>query len=257
MDQKDIILHHLKEIEQEEDVKILLAVESGSRAWGFSSPDSDWDVRFLYIHRPEWYLSIREGRDVVERMYDDETDASGWDLKKALRLMGQSNSSLFEWLDSPIVYRRDDDFMEDFRDLAKLYFNPAKVLAKYRGLYINHNERYLQDNDFPLKRFLYYLRGVLACRWVEQFRTMPPVLFAELVDTLVDDSDIKERIAHILDLKSRSNEHNNMPVDPVLRDYANNIADYYAELDLTPLAMEYPGDEKSNRFFYDSVLKLL
>jgi predicted nucleotidyltransferase len=88
------ISKHLREIEEQHRIKILYAVESGSRAWGFSSPDSDWDVRFIYVHEPEWYFHIEEQKDTIEQMFPDETDMSGWDLKKALRLFKSSNPSL-------------------------------------------------------------------------------------------------------------------------------------------------------------------
>ena len=102
------IIEELQKIEETEDVKIIMAVESGSRAWGFASPDSDYDVRFIYVHEPEWYFHIEEQKDTIEQMFPDETDMSGWDLKKALRLFKSSNPSLFEWLHSPIIYQMDE-----------------------------------------------------------------------------------------------------------------------------------------------------
>lgn len=91
-----LIVDKLHEIEAEEGVRILLAVESGSRAWGFASPDSDYDVRFLYVRRAEDYLRLDAVRDVIERPIDDELDINGWDLQKALRLLYKSNPTLFE-----------------------------------------------------------------------------------------------------------------------------------------------------------------
>ena len=102
---EDIIRKKLKEIEQKENVKIIMAVESGSRAWGFASPDSDYDVRFVYVRRPEDYLRLEKTKDVIEWQLDDVLDINGWDLKKALQLMHDSNPSIFEWCASPIVYQ--------------------------------------------------------------------------------------------------------------------------------------------------------
>ena len=102
---EDIISKKLKEIEQKENVKIIMAVESGSRAWGFASPDSDYDVRFVYVRRPEDYLRLEKTKDVIEWQLDDVLDINGWDLKKALQLMHDSNPSIFEWCASPIVYQ--------------------------------------------------------------------------------------------------------------------------------------------------------
>ncbi|MDO8433705.1 MAG: nucleotidyltransferase domain-containing protein, partial [Candidatus Binatus sp.] len=97
----------LESLEYAENMVVLLAVESGSRAWGFSSTDSDYDVRFIYIRRPEWYLSIdlENQRDVIEQPLADEIDLSGWDIRKALKLFHKSNPPLLEWLQCPVVYR--------------------------------------------------------------------------------------------------------------------------------------------------------
>ena len=106
----------LRRIEEEENIKILLAVESGSRAWGFASPDSDYDVRFIYIRRMEDYLKLEKVRDVIELPMDDVLDMNGWDLQKTLRLLYKSNPTLFEWFSSPIVYQ-ETEFADKFRDL--------------------------------------------------------------------------------------------------------------------------------------------
>ena len=98
----------LRRIEEEESIKILLAVESGSRAWGFASPDSDYDVRFIYIRRMEDYLKLEKVRDVIELPMDDVLDMNGWDLQKTLRLLYKSNPTLFEWFSSPIVYQETE-----------------------------------------------------------------------------------------------------------------------------------------------------
>lgn len=111
----------LKELEREYDMRVLLAVESGSRAWGFASPDSDFDVRFIYVHKPEFYLRLEERRDVIEVPVDDTWDVSGWDLDKTLRLLFRSNPTLFEWLNSPITYF-EDGFRERIAPCAKRFF---------------------------------------------------------------------------------------------------------------------------------------
>ena len=117
----------LREIKEQHHIKILYAVESGSRAWGFSSPDSDWDVRFIYVHEPEWYFHIEEQKDTIEQMFPDETDMSGWDLKKTLRLFKSSNPSLFEWLNSPIIYQMDEQFIQEIRQMETQYFKPCST----------------------------------------------------------------------------------------------------------------------------------
>lgn len=120
---QNLICKKLQEIEKKENVKILLAVESGSRAWGFESPDSDYDVRFIYVRQKEDYLRLDKIRDVIELPLNDVLDMNGWDLQKALRLLHKSNPTLFEWLASPIVYL-ETPFAEELRAIMPKYFFP-------------------------------------------------------------------------------------------------------------------------------------
>ncbi len=110
----------LKKIEREHKVKILYAIESGSRVWGFASQDSDFDVRFIYVHHKDWYLSIESKRDVIEMPLEGDLDINGWDLTKALGLFRKSNPPLYEWLQSPIVY------LKPHTSILNLSNRPAK-----------------------------------------------------------------------------------------------------------------------------------
>lgn len=125
---REKIQEQLRRIEESENIKILLAVESGSRAWGFASPDSDYDVRFVYIRRPEDYLRLDVVRDVIELPIDDVLDINGWDLQKTLRLLHKSNPTLFEWFSSPIVYQKTE-FADKFRELMMHYFSSKGQLS--------------------------------------------------------------------------------------------------------------------------------
>lgn len=167
-------------IEAEEEVRVLYAVESGSRAWGFASPDSDYDVRFLYAHRPEWYLGLRRRRDVIERPIERDLDLAGWDLPKALRLFGKSNPPLLEWLRSPAVYLETGSLAERLRDLARRTASPSSCLHHYLHMAEGNHREYLQGEQVWLKKYLYVLRAVLACRWIEAHCTPPPVEFDAL-----------------------------------------------------------------------------
>lgn len=224
---KTNILKHLESIEQEYDVRILLAVESGSRAWGFESVNSDWDVRFIYVHEPEWYFKVEPQRDVIERMYDDGVDLAGWELRKALALLGRSNPSVFEWLHSPLVYYLDNEFEARLKGVEKRFFNPVKNMYHYNHIYNKHNERYLKQEKCELKRFLYYLRGILACKWLESNETLPPVRFEGLVNATVDDAEIARKIKTLIELKRGKKECDMDVVDFQLREYAYHWADYY------------------------------
>ena len=123
----DIINKKLKEIEEKENIKILLAVESGSRAWGFASSDSDYDVRFIYVRNQKEYLRLNDIRDVIEWQLDETLDINGWDIKKALLLLKKSNPTLFEWWNSPIIYKKNDVF-SNFDKYLESYFSSKKLM---------------------------------------------------------------------------------------------------------------------------------
>ena len=187
------ILQRLDEIESKYDVKVLFAVESGSRAWGFASKDSDYDVRFIYIHRKEWYLSLIEGRDVIEELDPDGVlDLAGWDLKKALLLMSKGNCAFAEWLNSPFTYYKDMAFFESISTLKDEYFRKVSAVNHYYHMAMNHDKRYLEKRGCELKRFMYHLRGLLAAKWAAIHDTYPPVLFNDLVEKMVqEDAAVK------------------------------------------------------------------
>ena len=219
------ILERLSEIESRYDVKVLLAVESGSRAWGFASKDSDYDVRFVYIHRKEWYLQLLEGRDVIEELDPDGVmDFAGWDLKKSLLLMGKGNCGFAEWLNSPTIYCRDDDFFQGISTLKSDYFRKISAVNHYYHMAMNHDKRYLEKRGCEMKRFMYHLRGLLAAKWAAIHGTYPPVLFEELMEKMVEEENIKNEIGKLVELKRESREHNTTIVNDDLVNYANRIA---------------------------------
>ena len=147
----------LQRIETTDDVRVLFAVESGSRAWGFASRDSDWDVRFVYIRRPGWYLSVQRRRDVLEYPLDSDLDVSGWDVKKALGLFAKSNPPLLEWLRSPIVYREAFSLAQTLRTLSAQYFSSRSVLHHYFHMAEGNYREYLQGDPVRVKKYFYVL----------------------------------------------------------------------------------------------------
>ncbi|MDR0503592.1 MAG: nucleotidyltransferase domain-containing protein [Treponema sp.] len=177
----EFVRSRLLQIEDEHKVKILYAVESGSRAWGFESRDSDYDIRFIYAHKKEWYLNILPKRDVIEYPIVDDFDYSGWDLRKALFLMNKSNPVLFEWLRSPIVYFRDDFFYDTMTRLSKKYFYPVSSVYHYLHMADGNYRHYLQEDFVKIKKYFYVLRPVLACMWIEYFKEPPPMEFEKLL----------------------------------------------------------------------------
>lgn len=199
-----IILDNLKAIEAKEGVKILLAIESGSRAWGFASPDSDYDVRFIYVRKTQDYLKLQGQRDVIEWVLDDVLDINGWDLDKALRLLHKSNPTLLEWLRSPIVYHISPE-IEGLGELAKQYFEPKKAVFHYLKMAENNYKNYLLDEQVRAKKYFYALRPILAALWILNRQTIPPIEFDQLVEAeLVED--LKPVVADLLAIKQNLSE---------------------------------------------------
>lgn len=155
----------LAQVEKKKKIKILYACETGSRAWGFPSPDSDYDVRFIYIHERDWYLSLSQRKDTIEHM-DGEMDITGWDLKKSLALLKKSNAPLIERFQSPIEYFQDTDFKSDFNELIKAYYSPTAVFYHHYSLAQKFWEELKDKEEIKLKSYFYLIRSLLSCHWI-------------------------------------------------------------------------------------------
>jgi len=215
---REIVTNKLLQIEKEHDVTILYAVESGSRAWGFESVDSDYDVRFIYAHPTKWYLSILPKKDVIEYPIIDDFDYSGWDLRKALFLMNKSNPVLFEWLKSPIVYHKDSYFYEIMEQLVNAYFSPISSVYHYLHMARGNYREYLQTEQVKMKKYFYVLRPVLSCMWIERFNETPPLEFEKLITQITDDELLKE-VTHLLVRKKSGVELGLEPKIQVICDF--------------------------------------
>ena len=128
---EELVLMKIREIEEKENIKVLHVIESGSRAWGFASPDSDYDVRFIYVRNKDFYLSLRETRDFIDWELNEVLDINGWDLKKALQHFHKSNATLFEWSNSPVVYYTTDEWKNIYDSVADKYFACKSALYHY------------------------------------------------------------------------------------------------------------------------------
>ncbi|MCI8212205.1 nucleotidyltransferase [Pseudomonas sp. S25] len=202
---RERVLEELQRIEREHNVSVLYACESGSRAWGFASTDSDYDVRFVYVERPEWFVQVDVPRDVIERPLDDELDISGWELRKTLGLLRKSNPTLLEWLDSPLVYRSEAPATQRLRELAEAFYSPPAARNHYLSMAKKNFRGYLQGEDVRFKKYFYVLRPLLAVRWIDQGRGRPPMTFADLLTT-VDDQALLDEVAELLVLKRNAGE---------------------------------------------------
>src|ERR1700761_5948941 len=201
----ETILQTINTLEKENQVQILFACESGSRAWGFASPDSDYDVRFIYLQPRNNYLSIHERRDVIELPVNEILDVNGWDIRKALQLFLKSNAPLYEWLQSPIVYKEDSGFAAELRKLMPVYFSHRAGCHHYLSMTRNTFENDLQDPEVKLKKYFYALRPALACRWILEKRAVPPMEFHQL-RTLVTDAGWQQEVDVLLARKKVAGE---------------------------------------------------
>lgn len=214
---REVILEKLKEIEEKEQVKILHAVESGSRAWGFASPDSDYDVRFIYVHPTEYYLKLEKTRDVIEWQLDETLDINGWDLRKALVLLHKSNPTLFEWNNSPIIYRTTPLWAEISEQIGQ-YFSCKSGLYHYLSTANGNYQEYLQGEQVRLKKYFYVLRPILACKWILDKHCPPPMLFSELMEEELEPT-LKPLVEQLLEQKKNSLEIGKGPQIPELNQY--------------------------------------
>jgi predicted nucleotidyltransferase len=213
------IMRALREIESREDVAVLYACESGSRGWGFPSPDSDYDVRFVYVRRLDRYLTLEPVRDVIEQPVSGEIDINGWDLRKALQLLRDSNPTLLEWLRSPIVYARNEAFAARLRVAAESAFSPVRGYHHYVSMAKRNLREHLSGEEVRHKKYLYVLRPLLAARWIREQRGAPPMRFAELAEATIDDPVLVAEINALLAVKMRAGEAATSLRRPALHDF--------------------------------------
>jgi uncharacterized protein len=215
------ILARIRNAEIEHNVKVLYAVESGSRAWGFASPNSDFDVRFVYVRPKKWYLTIdvEDKRDVIEYPIVDEIDINGWDLRKALKLLWRSNPAIIEWLQSPIVYVDDGVFAAAARDLIPRVYSIEKGIYHYRSMAKTNYRGYLKEELVPIKKYFYVLRPLLSIRWLEKYRQPAPIEFHKLRELIQDNNNINAEIEALLERKKQSQEKEIAPAIKLLNEF--------------------------------------
>ncbi len=211
------IQQKLLEIEEKENVKVLHAVESGSRAWGFASPDSDYDVRFIYIRKKEDYLRLNEPKDFIEWQLDEVLDINGWDLKKALKQFHKGNATLFEWSNSPIVYKTTEIWKQIY-EVAKDYFSVKGAAYHYYGTANSTYTQYLQEKEVKYKKYFYALRPLLAGRYIKECQCPPPVLFDDLMKMDIPQ-ELRDGIVQLLEIKKKRDEKEKGMQVPIVQDF--------------------------------------
>lgn len=225
---KQAIQEKLTHITHTEPLHFLLAVESGSRAWGFASPDSDYDVRAIYIRPQPYYLQIDEAKDTFEFIENQWFDVGGWDIRKALRLLRKSNATLLEWLRSPIIYTQDDDFTGRLNALAPQYVQAAALLHHYRGIAGNALKAMDLAHPVKLKKWFYVLRPLLAARWAVKQGGIPPMTLAELMSEW--QTDCAAQIADLVAIKAEQDESYLHTLSPELQRLTVDLYNEVSEL---------------------------
>jgi uncharacterized protein len=229
---KKKIMQLLGMVESKEEVQVLFAVESGSRAWGFPSLDSDYDVRFVYIHKNDWYLSIDTDlrRDVIERPLTELIDLSGWDIRKTLRLFAKANPPLIEWLSSPIIYKNEYDFQQRLKRLLPTYYEPRTCIYHYHHMANRNYRDYLKGTNVWTKKYLYVLRPLLATRWIEQNRGPVPMSFHDLLVTIHDHKELITALTNLVERKMNGDELDRGPAIPILDSFVIEEMERQSEL---------------------------
>ena len=249
---KEIITAKIAELEQKENVRVIHAIESGSRAWGFASPDSDYDVRFIYVRPKEFYLRLDKTRDVIEWQLDETLDINGWDLHKALRLLHSSNPTLFEWSNSPIIYKTTDEWAKVQTEINN-YFSAKSGLYHYLSTANSNYREFLKGDMVKLKKYFYVVRPLLACKWILDKKCPPPMLFIELVEAEIE-ANMKPIIYDLLKVKMKTPEVGEGKRNDRLNEYIDeNLVSLKTMIDAMP--REHKADWNRLNELFLSIVK--
>ncbi len=217
-----LILHHLHRIAQEKNIRILYACETGSRGWGFASPDSDYDIRFIYVHPRDQYLSISNPTDTITTIFEDGgeiLDFNAWDLRKILHHLRKSNATPLEWLQSPIIYEQEGNFREELWTLAPQFFNPQSAVHHYLGICHNSIRSGITEGQIKIKKYFYILRPLLAAKWAAERQTIPPMEFKYLLTQIENDAPLMAAIHQLWAEKEKAVEGEVIPLVPIIQDF--------------------------------------
>lgn len=225
---EDLVGRKLKEIEERENIRVLHAAESGSRAWGIASPDSDYDVRFVYVRPMDFYLKLQDKKDFIDWELNQVLDINGWDITKALQHFYKSNATLYEWGNSPIIYKTTPQW-EKIMKLAEEYFSGKSAMYHYYGTARKNYEAYLMEDMVKYKKYFYVLRPILACKWIEKKKCPPPVLFQTLAEEILE-KEMKPAVDRLVEAKLQMTESEKRGKIQELNDYIQEKLEYYQAL---------------------------
>jgi uncharacterized protein len=220
-----LIQKHLQIFAAEHGIRILFACETGSRGWGFASPDSDFDIRFVFVHPKEKYLSLQAPLEQVSTIFEDGgevLDFNAWELRKFLRLFGQSNATPFEWLQSPIIYGEEAGFKAGLWPFADRYFSPRAGIHHYLGICKSSMKAGIEGDTINIKKYFYILRPLLAASWAADKGTVPPMEFAPLLAQIESNRPVWDAVQLLLKQKEQTNEGERIPLVPVLQTFIDS-----------------------------------
>ena len=250
---RNSIIAALNELENDHSCHVLFACESGSRAWGFASLDSDFDVRFIYKKPLDWYLQLDASADSIDIMLPDDLDLCGWDLRKALTLFSKGNVCLFEWLGSPEIYYRDDVFHDQLKGLIPYYFNPKKALYHYLSTAKKMQEKHLTSDHVNVKKIFYIIRPLLACKWIIKSSTMPPTEFEPLYLNNDIPQAIRQHIQDLLLTKNSSSEKDRVTLPSALLNWINFTTDSIINISNKMDSIEKPAIDPLNQLLISNI----
>lgn len=227
---KDKIKKLLENIEKENGIKILFAIENGSRSWGMASKDSDYDVRFVFCRNVKKYISLSKEKDVITAAFDENLkkcpvqgsliDISGFDIFKYLKLLYSSNPTTLEWLNSHIVYLGNNNL--PLREYMNKNFNRIRLFKHYFSLFKNNYREFIeQDKRITYKKYLYSMRGILNAEYVYNFDTLPPLDLKKTADDLkkLIPEEVYSKLKEVIEIKSKGLERETILKIPVFDEF--------------------------------------
>lgn len=244
------IINKLRDIEQQQQVKILFAVESGSRGWQFPSTDSDYDVRFIYVRPFNYYLSVIDRRYDLNFPISEDLDIYGWDIRKVLQLMLKSNATPFEWLQSPVVYHQLPGFQEQLWALCAHYFSQRANIHHYLGIAKGALDTIVEEGEIKVKKLFYVLRPLLAAKWCLERRSIAPMTIGPLMQSMPDS--LLEEMHQLITLKAGWPESFVINISNELKTYIEqqmSVVDGAAK----PLPRDHFTVDRLNDFFVRTI----
>lgn len=255
MPRNPTIAGHLSDLARQHECNILFASESGSRAWGLLSPDSDFDVRFIYAHPLKWYLSIDDHRDTIETVFPDDIDMAGWELRKSLRVFSTCSIPLNEQIQSPIVYGGVESFQDRLRNLIPHYFNKKRAMHYY----MKTADQALEGMDglsIGLNRFFYAARPLLACQWIESKSSMPPTEFKSLLEADFLPLPLTNEVIEIAQMKAEKVQREMIKLSKDLVYWLTDGAQRHRDAIALIPSNNVPSREPLNELFLDSISEI-